>query len=388
MKVTSDSLIYSLMNEVNTDSIESNIQSLQDFGTRFMIAPNRKTIAQWIRDKFATFGIEDIRIDSILCSTSINFWNLHYDTTTWQYNVIATIPGSVNVNEYFVLGAHYDDIVAPNGDPMVFAPGADDNASGVAALFEIARIMILNNYLPKTNIEFVAFGAEELMYYGESGSQGYVLNAGATEMNINLMINNDMIANSLNTDWKIKVSNYTGCEWLTQMTEYVAETYTQIQPVVSEPANNADGDCRYFYQQDIPCVYLMENDFNTYYHSENDITDNCEFDYCAEAIKVSLGVLINADFPIVGTREKSLEYFVNLHPNPTSGAVIVNLNKNLLFKNPIYQILSLSGSIIEMAKITSTDQYIVQFNNLPEGFYFVRITTDDFVKTFKVVVRR
>jgi hypothetical protein len=172
------------------------------------------------------------------------------------------------------------------------------------------------------------------------------------------------------------------------MTEYIAETFTQIQPVTSAPTASGEGDCRYFYEQDFPCVYLMENDFNPFYHSEDDVTGNCEFDYCAEAIKLSLGVLINADFPVTGTNDKSREPFVDVYPNPTTGTIVLNSDENFLVTNPYYQIISLSGKTIETAKIISTEQFIYCLNNSPMGVYFVKKVTNDFLKTFKVIVRK
>jgi Zn-dependent M28 family amino/carboxypeptidase len=80
-------------------------------------------------------------------------------------NLITEIAGSRRPNEIVVLGAHYDTVST--------TPGADDNASAVAVLIEVARL--LYNSQPKRTIRFVAFACEEPPYFysGEMGSQVY-----------------------------------------------------------------------------------------------------------------------------------------------------------------------------------------------------------------------
>ena len=63
-RYVNDSLIATFVAEVNVDSVESHIQFLQDMGTRFMIAPNRKSVAESIKEKFFSLGIQEVRIDS------------------------------------------------------------------------------------------------------------------------------------------------------------------------------------------------------------------------------------------------------------------------------------------------------------------------------------
>jgi bacterial leucyl aminopeptidase len=79
-----------------------------------------------------------------------------------------TIQGNgANAAETVVLGGHLDSI-AGNASNDVRAPGADDDASGVAALTEIIRVLVERNYRPSRTIEFIAYAAEEV---GLRGSQ-------------------------------------------------------------------------------------------------------------------------------------------------------------------------------------------------------------------------
>jgi len=53
-----------LLNEINADSVRYYIQSLQDFGTRFLLAATRDSVAEWIKNQFLRMGITDVQIDS------------------------------------------------------------------------------------------------------------------------------------------------------------------------------------------------------------------------------------------------------------------------------------------------------------------------------------
>src|SRR6476659_7959728 len=80
-------------------------------------------------------------------------------------NLIAEIPGTSRADQIVLLGAHYDTVPT--------TPGADDNASAVAVLIEVARM--LRGCCPKRTIRFVAFACEEPPHYftNEMGSQVY-----------------------------------------------------------------------------------------------------------------------------------------------------------------------------------------------------------------------
>jgi len=376
--VQNDSIISELIIHVNEDSIQSYIQSLEDFETRFMIAPNRKEVANWISNKFISLGVENVRIDSVLCDTYIDFMTHHYDTTTWQYNVIATIPGIENPDEYFVIGAHYDDIVSSEGeDPMLFAPGADDNASGVAALFEIVRIFSNYNYHPKTSIEFVAFAAEELMGYGDSGSLGYVNQAIENGMDIKLMVNNDMIANSNSDDYEITIFNFVGSEWLSNIAVDMTNTYTEIEPLLSEPMTEAFCDCEYFYEAGVPCVYFMEEDFNTFYHTEEDLVANCEIDYCTEAIKISLGLLVEADYTTIHIEDSWEDKSMTVFPNPFNDYLTILFPNDCSQEKTDVKIFDLTGKIILERNFQHKSSAVLQTDYLSAGTYIMRIRNKD-----------
>ncbi len=63
-KSANDPIISTALGLISADSVEKFMQDLQDMGTRFMIAENRKEVSSWIMKKFMSFGITDVKLDS------------------------------------------------------------------------------------------------------------------------------------------------------------------------------------------------------------------------------------------------------------------------------------------------------------------------------------
>lgn len=278
-----DSTITELLSAINKDSIESVMRSLESFGTRETFQPNHREIAIWIQEKYIEYGYLETEIDSF----SITF----NDSTTWHYNIIATLEGSINPDQFYIIGGHWDSYSYPN--PTEVAPGADDNASGTTAAIEIARVMKALNYQPEATIKFVAFDMEEYMGYSstnEFGSLYFARKAFEEGMDIKLMINNDMIANSGNDDWKIQVLRFDNAFWASDLATYFTNEYTLISPIDGD-LNPMYSDSGPFYLYGFPAIYFVEYEFSPNYHSATDVVDSLNLEYCTDAVKISCALL-------------------------------------------------------------------------------------------------
>jgi Zn-dependent M28 family amino/carboxypeptidase len=100
-------------------------------------------------------------------------------------NLEVTVPGGARASEIVLVGAHYDTVPG--------SPGADDNASGVAGLIEIARA--LRDTRPERTVKLVAFVNEEppFFYFGEMGSRVYARAARARGDDIRVMLSLEML---------------------------------------------------------------------------------------------------------------------------------------------------------------------------------------------------
>lgn len=388
-----DSVIVHYTGKVNADSIESYIQALENMGTRFCLANNRRQVSEWIRDKFISFGYENVVLDSFQLNVQYPSWsgNWYY---TWQYNVVCTYPGYQRPNDVYILGGHHDAIVPSSSNPFVNAPGADDNASGTAAALEVARIMKQYDYQPEATIKFITFAAEEL---GLHGSWNYANKAAAENMNIKMMINNDMISYCTvpQSQWTLRIQKYPNSLWVTNLATYIAQNFTVLN-VTESTQYIQNSDSWPFYYNGFYAIFLQENQFTPYYHTVNDLLSTLNMEYTAEMIKVSLGMLIyeNGAGLNTGVREMPAKTLATLHqnfPNPFSTHTTVKYTMHEAGWLSL-KVLDASNRVVSVLHDGWQDAgpQWVTFNalTLPAGLYFCRMQTANETYTIKLMVQK
>jgi len=371
--IQNDSLIQSALQRVNQDSIFNTISNLQDYGSRFMIADNRRGIADYLKGRFSSFGIDSVRIDSFECHTQ------HangLDTITWQYNIIATIQGDDMRDDVIVLGAHYDSY-SSDYDPMLLAPGADDNGSGTAVCLETARVLAEMAFQPRRTFEIVCFAAEEYMLSGTSGSEHYVDEAFASGKNIVLMLNNDMVGYD-DGSWTICLSNYPSCIEETTMISTVINEFTTLNVSLWPSWWQPFADVEPFMDKGYKAVYIEESYFNPFYHTSGDLLQNMRVEFCTEAAKISLGSLLYNDLT-VGTNEtvrEDQEVFV--FPIPAGNTIHIG---GITGKINHIQILDTYGRIVISPPPDGHLQ--IDISLLSNGFYLLSVRTENTLYTSK-----
>lgn len=350
-----DSLINSIIQEINPDSIRMFIQSLQDFGTRYAFASNRDTVSSWIYHQFKKMGYEDVRFDTF-----------YYSGTT-QRNVVATLYGSVNPSQVYVIGGHHDSYSSVN--PMYTAPGADDNASGTATALEIARVLKRKNFIPEVTIQFITFAAEEL---GLIGSNSYASKAQQNGMNIKLMMNHDMIGylNTAQLDRDFLINQYTGSEYFANVMFNIAKKYTTLNPVRGS-TNSASSDSYSFWRYGFPSVYLAERDFSPVYHSPNDLINLLNMDYIAEIMRVTSATFLTLS--VVPEEVKNI-YALD---RGDGKSLYVGWSPNIDTDLSGYKVyVGKFSGVYDSSYFTDTNSYIL--TNLEEGRkYYIGVTSVD-----------
>ena len=203
-------------------------------------------------------------------------------TSTTAYNIIAKVPGEVASEKVIVIGAHYDHLGVQNG--QVFN-GADDNASGVAALLSIAHYFM--QHPPKHTLIFAAWDAEEL---GLQGSDYFV----SQYPNINEFtlahINLDMIGRSAKKELYVCGTSH----------------YPALKHVITNPKDSDKITLRFghdgqdgkddwtlasdhgsFHQKGIPFLYFGVEDHPDYHKASDDI-EHLDQSFYFKATKIIL----------------------------------------------------------------------------------------------------
>ena len=279
-------LTQKLADEISADTLKSLVAWLEGMGTRFALADNHRNVAENIKKRFVMIGYPFARLDSFMINKT--FQNIN--NQQWQYNVIASLTGSTYPDSVCIIGGHYDDRLM-RGDPFSIVPGANDNASGVAAAIELARVMKKSNYSPLNTIEFIAFGAEEL---GLCGSSAYAGQAIQNAKKIKMMLNNDMIAYQPGTNqsgWIVNIVDYDNSHGLRKEAEQMCSKFTVLSFTNDNAYNNVSDSYRFFLNG-YKALFFHSNNIDPGYHSINDVSDNCNFEYCSEIVKISCALLV------------------------------------------------------------------------------------------------
>lgn len=361
-----DSLILAAVSSIKADSLYTYVEDLQNMGTRFMIAPNSKEVATWIMNKFISLGVSDVRLDSFPAHVSY----FPYDTTTWQYNVEASIQGTEYPEKEIVILAHYDNY-AQGGDPLISSPGADDNASGTAALFECARVIQTLNYQPRQTIIFLASAAEELMYFGDSGTEHYAPEAQAAGRDIVMVMNNDMIGYD-DGSWTIDLINHSGSPEATALAIDIISTYTTLNYVSQAPVPVVGADIEPFLSAGYKGVYFMEHEFNPYYHSIDDVIGQMDFNYLAEVTAINMGCILQTEYSVSAKNYPVPKAQLKIFPNPASGNVTIVNPDN---KPQVLKIYKPDGTYL-LSHILSDKTAKIDISNLIPGVYLLMTSSE------------
>jgi len=173
---------------------------------------------------------------------------------TW-YNIIITFPGTVTPNEQILFTAHYDSCVVFEGDPMISAPGANDNGTGVAALLEAVRIFSTMKF--ERTLKVIFFSGEENF---QQGSKAYAEQH--AEDNITAVLNMDMFGTDKDGDrcFEMYVGELPGSQKIADLLLQTIQEYRlnlKADYLVSNAYAKADQ--KSFWDQNIPAITVMEN---------------------------------------------------------------------------------------------------------------------------------
>ncbi len=205
--------IQEITAQVSEDRITATLKRLEGFGTRYIMSsqddPKRGVGAarRWLFDQFKQASPRlQVSYDQYRVK-KIEGKNSRVPKDVDLYNILAVLPGKGNAEQRILITSHYDTIVLagetganvsgngetpPHPDPETPSPGVTDDASGVACVLELARI--LSQYEFEKTLVFVAFAGEE---EGLLGSTLYSAKAKNEHQKIEAVINNDIIGSEV-----------------------------------------------------------------------------------------------------------------------------------------------------------------------------------------------
>ncbi len=393
-------LIVSMVAGVSTGHVRSTDTALVGFGTRNDFSETTSTATHgvfgardWIVAQFETIaatsgGRMTVRTDDYLQPKTAR---TPRDVT--ESSVVAELTGDEPGRTY-IMSSHYDDCHGDCTDGTGIAPGADDNASGVAAVLEAARVMAPHHF--KGTILFVAFDGEEL---GLWGSAHLADELKAKNEPVLGMLNNDVIGNTtggsgihepnairvfsqgLPAGVDPKASNLYGSENDSpsrELARFVGDTVPAYVPnftlrqIYRADRNLRGGDQESFQADGFAAIRFVEPHENFIHQHQNVRTENgiaygdlpqyVDFDYIAQATRVNVAALATlALAPAAPAKAnlllKSLGYDAKLRWAASTGATAYEIVWRATDAS-MWQHAKNVGNVTEATLPVSNDDYI------------------------------
>jgi uncharacterized repeat protein (TIGR01451 family) len=324
-------LIQTLVDSVSQTQIYTTILNLQDDDalpgwdasrSRYSYAPELAIERDYIHDRMQALGLD------------VRYQNFSLGWTPLD-NIEGTLSGwGAGSDVVYIVCAHYDSI---SNDPYNAAPGADDNASGTAAVLEAARV--LSHYRYRHTLRFVTFAGEEQGIYG---SYYYVAEAHSAGTDIGGAINLDIVAWDSNDDDVMEIHAGTGDDSQDLGIAFLNANATYgislVPEYITSGATTSSDHVR-FWNRGYPAILAIEDfqDFTPYYHQTSDTLDKLDLPYATKFVQATVATLAELseiippgvsvehtgpDTVMAGTLATLSVQYANPGPDPATGIVI------------------------------------------------------------------
>lgn len=257
-----------IVSKVEKENIKKDVEDLaNNYETRYAASPENQRAIQATEERFRSMGYEvkEVCYAPDACS------------------IVADKKGSTEPNKVILVMGHIDSV----GESFA---GADDNASGVAVILEMARVLKDNSN--KKTVRFFITNGEELGLYGAT-YYAKTLAASNQIKNIVLAINMDMVG--YNSNGLVELETEPEHEPLAQWFAGLAARYTSLKTKITLGAWGSDHVP--FLRKGVPTMLTIENwDTKTpCYHQECDKPDTLNYDYATEIAKLNVAAVLTKD---------------------------------------------------------------------------------------------
>lgn len=267
----------------------SDIETLasDDMGGRSADSPGMEKARTYVERRLRATGIDQIGGS---WTQEFEFTPRRTTTKLKGVNYLGFIRGKQNPEKFIVITAHYDHDGIKNGE---IYNGADDNASGTAALFAIARYF--KTHRPRNSMIFVAFDAEEK---GLLGARHFVSNLPVSRESILLNVNIDMIARSDKGElWASGTHHYP--QFKAPLEETQKKAKVKLLMGHDRPEQGRDdwtfqSDHGAFHREKIPFLYFGVEDHKDY-HKPTDDFANIHPEFYVKAVETIIIATENLD---------------------------------------------------------------------------------------------
>lgn len=254
--------IKTQINTVSSQNILDTIAHLSSFRNRYYRSVHGENSQKWLASHWQNLT-EDLPNASV---------ELYSHSDYRQSSVILTIEGTSQADEIVVIGGHGDSIAGWYPSPDVHAPGADDNASGIASITELIRVLAESQFRPQRTLKFISYAAEEV---GLRGSYDIATEYRRQGKNIVAVMQLDMTGYEGSDYDIVLMEDYTD----SNLTSFVKQLITSYLPEIrwtTDKCGYACSDHASWTRNNYPAVMPFESkmdDYNSKIHSRGDTLD-------------------------------------------------------------------------------------------------------------------
>lgn len=279
---------FALLGRISPRRIEADIRHLSTaWPTRHTASRHHDAVAGWIADAFARAGLDSSLPDWTYVAPGLPGGRMR------RRNVVGELPARRRGAPITVACAHFDSRGKDVSDAEAPAPGADDNATGVAILLECARLLATHDEPLRDTLRFVCFSGEE---QGLLGSRAYA-DQEANRRGVRFVFNIDQIgwpppdrALYIDRDEGGAASNNRRSAELVDAVKRLAQDTVKV-PVRVDPA--ADSDYISFERHGVPILGLYEaGERYPHYHRDSDRIERVDLAYVVDAARLTLASLL------------------------------------------------------------------------------------------------
>lgn len=294
------------LDKVQSYNLEESVRDLSSFHTRHSESESIDNVAYWLAEKLQSNCGTDVYIQNFTYSPELttsedddnNFSDIHRQKPFFYNlkNIACDKLGSTN--NTIVVSAHYDSRTEDINDSEGRAPGADDNASGVSVLLEVARI--LSKLSLEHSISFVFFSGEE---QGKWGSKYYADFIDKADIDLDLLINLDMVgfrpegSSSILIEYdngNVMQDNDKYSQEIAKLIRDVASKYTSLNATLGKLGN---ADYLPFEALGYTVIGLHDDGVtkNPNYHKSSDTSDTLDYEYSASIANLTIATILQLD---------------------------------------------------------------------------------------------
>lgn len=370
-----DARIRGLMDQVSIDSLSATIGHLSAFHTRRYDSRFIYEVQDWLLNRYRSLALDSVYLHD---------FPLHgFGIAETADNIIAIQRGTRFPDEYVVCGAHYDSFAYDGYDPdTISSPGADDNATGVAGIWETARLLSQHKF--ERSIIYCNFNAEEC---GLVGSAAYAKDCAEQDLDIVGYFNMDMNGYlEEGSDIHVHLLYTTQDSLFADYFFNLCEVYYPQMPIRQAWLVNADSDYSSFNRNGYAALYPFEDVHasSPFVHSRNDVmglsVNNMEQSKrFAELNLAGVALLAGLDSSAVEENE-----IVNLsvYPNPASDKLHLFSMEGLCE----VKVYNCQGRMLTSSMLDGTVAFTLDLNGFSSGLYVVSVTTSKGMQNQTVVV--